>query len=70
MAELVVDTEAIKTELTETKLELDDANFKLSKANIEIQRLKRELRIKNELTSSSENISLNQERGLNIYEWI
>jgi len=75
MAELVLDKEAIQTELTETKLELsntklqlDDANLKLENATLEIERLKQELQKKEESTSSSENILLSQETGLNIYD--
>ena len=75
MAELVVENEAVKTELTKTKLELDDANLKLKEAklelreaNLENQRLKQELRRKLKSTSSSETISQNQETDLNSYE--
>jgi len=72
-----VDKEAIQTELTETKLELSntklqfaDANLKLENATLEIERLKQELQRKEESTNSSENILLNQETGLNIYDCI
>ena len=79
MADLLIDNETVKKELTATKLELSNTKLQLDaaksiraelrNANLEIQRLKEELRRKNESTSSSENSLVKQETGL-IYECI